>query len=216
MKPKYSLSTMARLHKERLLLGTILLAFALVFPMPTTAGADAGVGILLPPPIIFPAPPMVVVIPETYVYVVPDSDMDIFFYHGWWWRPWEGRWYRSRHYDSGWGHYQRVPSFYGRIPPSWRNDYREHRWRGHPWNSQRVPHEQLQGNWSAWEKNRHWEKQQTWGVQGLKPRSRAQSGEVRQKHSQPQHQKATPQSKSRKGKPERGDNEKQGGKGHGR
>ena len=159
---------------KRLLLGTILLGSVSVLPISAVAGVDVGINIALPPPIVFAAPPEVVVIPETYVYVVPDSDVDIFFYNGWWWRPWGGHWYRSHHYDSGWAYYQRVPSFYGGIPSGWRNDYRAHRWGGHQWNYQRIPHQQLQGNWSNWQKNRHWEKQQTWGVQGLKPRTRSQ------------------------------------------
>lgn len=159
---------------NKLLIGTILLALVLVFPVPTMAGVDVGVSISLPPPIVFASPPEVVVIPETYVYVVPDVNMDIFFYNGWWWRPWEGRWYRSRYYNSGWVYYQRVPSFYTRIPSRWRDDYRDHRWGGRPWNYQRIPHQQLQRNWSSWEKSKHWEKQQTWGVQGLKPRTRSQ------------------------------------------
>jgi len=138
------------------------------------AGVDVGVSISLPPLVVFASPPEVVVIPETYVYVVPNSDVEIFFYDGWWWRPWEGRWYRSRHYDSGWGYYRRVPSFYGRVPSGWRNDYREHRWGGRPWNYQPIPHQQLKQNWSTWKKSNHWEKQQTWGVQGLKPKTRSQ------------------------------------------
>ena len=217
---------------KRLLFRTILLSLVLVFPVPTMAGVDVGVSISLPPLIVFATPPEMVVIPETYVYVVPDSDVDIFFYDGWWWRPWEGRWYRSRHYGSGWVHYQRVPSFYRRIPSGWRNDYRDHRWGGHQWNHQRIPHQQVERNWSNWKKSNHWEKQQTWGVQGLKPRtrsqqpskaaqpksqakpqsredakpqqSRPQSGEVQPQHSQPQHREAQEQSKPRKGKPERG------------
>lgn len=208
---------------RKLFLRTILLASVLVFPIPTNAGVDVGVSISLPPLIVFAAPPEVVVIPETYVYVVPDVDVDIFFYDGWWWRPWEGRWYRSRHYDSGWVYYQRVPSFYGRIPSSWRNDYRDHRWGGHQWSYQRIPHQQLQKNWSNWEKTRHWEKQQTWGVQGLKPRARSQqpsqgvqprskarpqTREVQSQRSQPQHREAPQQSKRRQGKPERGEGQK--------
>ena len=185
---------------KRLLFRTMLLAFLFLSPVPTMAGVDVGVSISLPPLIVFAAPPQVVVIPETYVYVVPDTDVDIFFYDGWWWRPWEGRWYRSRHYDSGWGYYQRVPSFYSRIPRSWRNDYREHRWGGRPWNHQPIPHQQVERNWSSWKKNKHWEKQQTWGVQGLKPRTRSQqpSQAVRPKsQAKPQSRKAAEPQQSR-------------------
>jgi hypothetical protein len=185
---------------KKILFRTILLASILLFPVPTMAEVNIGINIPLPPLIVFASPPEVVVIPETYVYVVPDSDVDIFFYDGWWWRPWEGRWYRSRHYDSGWGYYRRVPSFYGRVPSSWRNDYRERRWGGHPWNHQRIPSHQLQRNWSTWKKNNHWEKQQTWGVQGLKPRTRSQqpSQAVRPKsQAKPQSRKAAEPQQSR-------------------
>jgi hypothetical protein len=181
---------------KKLLYRTILLASVLLFPVPTMAEVNIGISIPLPPLIVFSAPPEVVVIPETYVYVVPDSDVDIFFYDGWWWRPWEGRWYRSRHYGSGWVYYQRVPSFYTRIPSSWRSDYRDHRWGGRQWNHQRIPHQQLQRNWSTWKKSNHWEKQQTWGVQGLKPRTRSQqpSQAVRPKsQAKPQSREVQPQ-----------------------
>ena len=191
---------------KKLLFGTLLLALVIVAPIPTMAGVNVQVNISLPPPIVFAAPPEVIVIPETYVYAVPDLDVDIFFYNGWWWRPWEGRWYRSRHYGSGWVYYQRVPSFYRGIPSGWRNDYRDHRWGGHPWNYQRIPEKQLRRNWSSWEKGRHWEKQNTWGVQGLKPRTQSQQSSRAVK---PQSQ-AKPQ--PRQGKPEKGKVEKQGRK----
>jgi hypothetical protein len=207
----------------------LLLALLIVSPAPATARADVGISISLPPLIVFAAPPEVVVIPETYVYAVPDLDVDIYFYNGWWWRPWEGHWYRSRHYDSGWAYYQRVPSFYGGIPSGWRNDYRAHRWGGHQWNYQRIPHQQLQRNWSSWQKNRHWEKQQSWGVQGLKPGKRSQqpspathsksqakpqhprpqSGEVRAQHPQPQQREAPKQPGAGHGNHERGGEGKQ-------
>jgi hypothetical protein len=155
---------------KKLIFGVLLLTSAIAVPVPTTAAVN--VTIALPPPIVFAAPPLLIVLPETYVYVVPDVREDIFFYNGWWWRPWEGRWYRSRYYNSGWAYYQRVPSFYAGIPSSWRNDYRDHRWRGHQWNYQRIPHQEVQQNWSGWKKTGHWEKQNTWGVQGLQPRRR--------------------------------------------
>ena len=206
---------------RKLLIRTMLLASVLLFPVPTTAEVNIGINIPLPPLIVFASPPEVVVIPETYVYVVPDYDEDIFFYDGWWWRPWEGRWYRSRNYGSGWVYYQRVPSFYTRVPSSWRSDYRDRRWGGHQWNHQRIPHQQLQRNWSTWKKSNHWEKQQTWGVQGLTPRTRSQqpsqavrpksqakpqSREVKPQESRPQPREVKPQesrTQSREVKPQR-------------
>jgi hypothetical protein len=209
---------------KKLLLGTLLLALVFVLPMPTMARVDVNVGISLPP-IVFAAPPALIVLPGTYIYVVPDYDEDIFFYGGWWWRPWRGHWYRSRHYNSGWGYYQSVPSFYGWIPSSWRNDYRDHRWKGHQWNYQPIPHQQVQKNWRGWKNNRHWEKQQTWNVQGLRPQTRSkhpspkvqprqsqsQVREAKPEQSQQQHQKAGPQ--SHKGQPQHPQQGDRGGKG---
>ena len=183
---------------KKIFFGTLFLALVIAVPIPTMAmggRVDVGVSIPLPPLIEFSAPPEVVVIPETYVYAVPDLDVDFFFYNGWWWRPWEGRWYRSRDYSSGWSYYKDVPSFYREIPPGWRNDYRDHRWRDHQWDYQPIPHEQVQRNWSTWEKGRHWEKQNTWGVQGLKPRtqSRQPSQAVQPRQPQPQSREIQPQ-----------------------
>src|SRR4030042_6379685 len=108
---------------KKLIFGTFLLALAIVVSIPAMAGAmgrgGVNVSIGLPPPIEFSAPPEMIVLPETYVYVVPDLDVDIFFYNGWWWRPWQGRWYHSRHYTSGWAYYQSVPSFFAGIPSGW-------------------------------------------------------------------------------------------------
>ncbi|RPH86309.1 MAG: hypothetical protein EHM66_04415, partial [Deltaproteobacteria bacterium] len=104
---------------NKLFLGKMLITLIMIAPAPAMAmggRVDVGVSIPLPPPIVFAAPPEMVVIPETYVYVVPDVDVDIFFYGGWWWRLWEGRWYRSQNYSSGWAHYQNVPSFYREVP----------------------------------------------------------------------------------------------------
>jgi hypothetical protein len=137
----------------------ILKAFLiLIVFIPVSALAEAGVHVKfpLPPPIIFPAPPGVVVIPGMDVYTVPDMQEEIFFSGGWWWRPWQGRWYRSRYYDRGWGYYRGAPGFYRNLYPGWRDDYRSHRWRGQPWNYQRVPHHDLNRNWREWERNGHW------------------------------------------------------------
>jgi len=145
----------------------LLFTCAVLMPVSATAGVSVHVDIPFPPPIIFPVPPLPVVIPETNVYVVPDIQEDIFFYGGWWWRPWEGRWYRSRHYDKGWIYYRGVPSFHRHVPPGWRESYRERQWKGHPWEQYRVHHKDLQRNWRGWEKNKHWEKKNYWGVKEL-------------------------------------------------
>ncbi|MGD9730638.1 MAG: hypothetical protein AB7U45_00540 [Desulfamplus sp.] len=155
---------------KKLLLGTLLLALALA-PVPTMAGSNIGFSISLPS-IVFQSSPELVVLPGTNIYVAPDVDADIFFYSGWWWRPSQGRWYRSRNYDSGWRHYQKVPSFYRHVPSGWRNDYRHNRWQGREWRQQRTPYHNVQRNWNQWEKSRYWEKQHNWGVRDSNQRNR--------------------------------------------
>jgi len=165
---------------KKLLLGTILLTLAIVVPIPTMAGVNISIGISLPPPIVFEAPPDVIVIPDTNnVYVVPNIRVDLFFWNGWWWRPWGGRWYRSPYYERGWEYYGKVPSFYFDVDPSWRRHYRNHNWYGHRWYYERIPSRQVEQNWKRWENNRYWERQRTWGVKNYKPRTQSQREELR-------------------------------------
>ena len=52
--------------------GALLLALVIAVPVPTMAGVSVDVSIGLPP-IVFAAPPEVIVLPDTIgVYVVPD------------------------------------------------------------------------------------------------------------------------------------------------
>jgi len=120
----------------------------------------------LPPPIVFAEPPEMVVLPETEVYVVPNVEQDIFFYNGYWWRLWEGRWYRSREYASGWGFYQGVPSWYGGVHPHWRDNYRSHMWGGQRWDHRGIPHHEFLQNWRGWQDRGHWRNQRNWGTEG--------------------------------------------------
>jgi hypothetical protein len=160
---------------KKILMGAILLALAAVIPAPATAEVDINVSIGLPPPIVFPAPPAVVVLPDTdYVYADPDVEIELFFWNGWWWRFWEGGWYRSHYYDRGWAYYRYVPRFYFDVDPGWRRSYREHEWYGHRWNYERIPDRQLQQNWRSWRDTRHWERHGTWGVQDYHPRPQQQ------------------------------------------
>ncbi len=169
---------------KKLLFGTILLALVLVFPFPTMAGVNVSVSISLPPLIVFSAPPELIVIPETYVYVDPDINADLFFWNGWWWRLWEGRWYRSHYYNRGWSYYKTVPSFYFDVDPGWRGYYRDHNWYGARWDYERIPSQRLQQNWKSWQNDRHWERQGTWGVQSYQPRPQQQIQELRQQRQQ--------------------------------
>jgi hypothetical protein len=165
---------------KKLFFGTLFLALVIGVTIPTLVRAEVNVSIVLPPPIVFAAPPELIVLPDTYVYVVPDSDADMFFYNGWWWRLWEGRWYRSHYYDRAWGYYDNVPSFYFDVDPGWRGYYREHNWYGHQWNYERIPNQRLQQNWNGWQNSRHWEKQGTWGVKSYQPRPKQQRQELSQ------------------------------------
>jgi len=171
---------------KKLFFGTLLLALVIVVSIPTMAkaGVDVNVSIGLPPPIVFASPPEVIVLPDTYVYAVPEIDVDLFFWNGLWWRFWEGRWYRSHYYNRGWGYYNRVPSFYFDVDPGWRGYYRERNWYGHQWNYERIPHERLHSNWKNWNTNRYWERRGTWGVQGYQPRPQKQRQELRQQREQ--------------------------------
>jgi len=128
---------------KKILWGAMFLGLAITVPIPTMAQVSIHIGFPPPPRIVVAAPPEVVLLPHTGVYVAPDLAVDLFFFDGWWWRPWEGRWYRSRDYRSGWAHYNAIPSFHGRVPPGWRDDYRAHRWQGREWRYERISHPQL-------------------------------------------------------------------------
>ncbi len=165
---------------KKLFLCAMLLALAIVVPLPAMARVDINIGISLPPPVVFAAPPEVIVLPDTDdVYVVPDINIDLFFWNGWWWRLWEGRWYRSHYYNRGWAYYRLVPTFYFDVDPDWRIYYRDHAWYGHRWDYRPVPYRGLQRNWRSWHNSRYWEKHGTWGVQGYQPRPKPQRQELR-------------------------------------
>ena len=118
------------------------------------AEINVNVGVFAPPPAyVVPAPPPVVVIPGSYVYFAPGLDVDMLFYHGYWWRPYQGRWYRSGSYNGPWGYIrgERIPRAIIALPP----DYR-HVPPGH----ERIPYGQLKKNWSRWETEKHWDRRE--------------------------------------------------------
>jgi hypothetical protein len=145
------------------------LAVFSILSMLTLSGCALGVSTAQPPHVGFYGHPSLVVIPGTYVYAMTDIGEDIFFHVGWWWRVWDGRWYKSRYYDRGWNHYSGVPGFYHEVDPGWRNFYRNRRWHGHPWECERITAPRVQQDWNRWQDSRYWEKEKNWGVRGFRP-----------------------------------------------
>ena len=102
----------------------IMVLIGIGHPSRTTAQVNISVGINLPPPppLVVPAPPPMFVIPRTYVYFAPDVDVDIFFYGGYWYRPYRGYWYRSGAYNGKWVYLapNKVPPVLLNLPPDFR------------------------------------------------------------------------------------------------
>jgi hypothetical protein len=112
---------------------------------------NVGINVPPPPPLVIHAPPPVFVIPGTYVYFAPEVDVDIFFYHGYWYRPYRGYWYRSGSYNGKWVYIapKKVPPPLLNLPPDFRHV---------PPGHQHIPYGQLKKNWRTWEKEKYWEK----------------------------------------------------------
>lgn len=124
------------------------------FVSQSDAGVRVGIGINLPA-YTFAAPPSLVVIPGTYAYAPPEADIDIVFYQGYWYRPYEGHWFRARGYNGPWGTIApaRVPRVLIDLPPDYRHLYREH---------PRIEYRDFNRHWRGWERNKHWEKDERW------------------------------------------------------
>lgn len=145
-----------RTRQLRLLFSGILVIMGTVLSTQGYTEVQVNVGIFAPPPAyVVQAPPPVYVIPGTYVYLAPDIPVQILFYHGHWYRPFEGRWYRASSYNGPWAYLSpahiphaimKLPPHYHKIPP------------GH----QKIPYGQLKKNWSKWEKEKHWHKNKGW------------------------------------------------------
>ena len=144
----------SKMRKSCLLVIAALLLVLTGSAIQSEAGVNVNIGL---PAYRFAAPPEVVVIPGTYVYMVPDIDVDILFFQGYWWRPYEGHWYRSRDYRGSWRYVEA-----GRIPRGLRELPQDYRHRLSP-GYERIPHRDIQRNWKKWEKEKHWDRR---GEQG--------------------------------------------------
>lgn len=142
--------------------GLLVTGIALVILVGFAAQSDArvniniGIGI---PAYNFAAPPSLVVIPGTYAYFVPGVDMDILFYQGYWYRPYDGRWYRARGYNGPWFHIApaRVPRVLIGLPLDYRRLYGGHR---------HIEYGDFHRNWRRWERERYWDRDRWWRERG--------------------------------------------------
>jgi hypothetical protein len=76
-----------------------------------------------PPAYTLKVPPELVAIPDTEVFALRDSRVDIFLYRGYWWRSFEKHWYRSSGYNGPWNYVrpEMVPRAFVELPPDYKN-----------------------------------------------------------------------------------------------
>lgn len=131
-------------------IGALITATAGLFT-PTAGNAEVNISINLPlPGLVLPAPPGLVVVPGTYVYYPPEVNADIFFYRGYWYRPYRGGWYLGSGYNGPWRSIgpRRVPGALLGLPPAYRRMPPRH---------EHVPYPVVERNWRSWERERHWD-----------------------------------------------------------
>ncbi len=116
---------------------------------------DLNISIGTPPPVVIQSPPPMAVIPGTYVYIAPNVEVDILFYHGHWYRPHQGHWFIASTYNGPWTHVApaRVPRPILDLPPGYRRL---------PPGHQRIPYKHVKENWQKWERQKHWHQDKHW------------------------------------------------------
>lgn len=145
----------------RYLLAGAAIAAAIGFSGPARAEVSVSIN-LGPPPIVVAEPPALVMIPHSQVHYVPDPQIDVFFYGGYWWSPRGERWYRARAYNGPWGVIERgrVPRSVVYMPRDYRTRYERER---------HIPYGQWKKDHSRWDRqnrkaHKRWEKdrEQEW------------------------------------------------------
>ncbi|MBM3217155.1 MAG: hypothetical protein FJZ38_00465 [Candidatus Rokubacteria bacterium] len=94
---------------KTLIAGIVIAATALA-ALPAAAEVNVNVSIG-PPPVIFSAPPRVVVVPKTPVYYAPDTSYNVFFYDGRYYSFHNGAWFLAASHGGPWAFVpvERVP-----------------------------------------------------------------------------------------------------------
>jgi hypothetical protein len=104
-------------------LGFLVAASLTAAPASAQVSVNVNIG---PPPIIFHAPPRVVVVPKTPVAYVPDTTYNVFLYQDRYWSFHEGHWFLASSHRGPWvtvniGQVPQpllgVPVRYYKVPP---------------------------------------------------------------------------------------------------
>jgi len=95
------------------------------------------------------ADPDIIVIPQTYVYYYRYLNYDCFYFQGFWWRTFNGVWFRSGIYNSGWTVISPayVPYNVSHLPRNWRLTVA---------NGPRIGWSETKVYWNLWQKNNYW------------------------------------------------------------
>ncbi len=140
------------MKKRKLILFAIVIAASIFMMTATNSSGEVNVSINVPlPGLYISAPPVMAVMPGTSVYYPPEVSVDIFFYHGNWYRPYHQGWFISNSYNGPWrsvevGH---VPHSVINIPPGYRSVHPRY---------DRIAHDDMRRNWRSWERDRHWDR----------------------------------------------------------
>jgi hypothetical protein len=133
-------------------LSVIALFTCSILFLPSAGNAEVRVGVSVSlPPLVISAPPAMVVIGGSNVYYPPEVGTDIFFYHGYWYRPHQGHWFRAVEYNGPWFNIAigRVPRAVVGISPGFRHV---------PVVYERVSYRDVRTHWRTWERDRYWER----------------------------------------------------------
>ncbi len=108
-------------------LGVVVL-LGMVMAFGSIKDSEAGLqdehNIRFPPPVFLHGRYPKVVIPGTYVYMIADIEVNILFYEGYWYRPYEGRWFWAEFYNGPWTYLNpsEVPRALIKLPAKYRRE----------------------------------------------------------------------------------------------